>query len=266
LLNSRALSGHEDERLICNEVEHERKRDKHHAHRPSRPHQPSGSAAAHPGDSLRRPISARWLATRRRGRAASSLVPPRPDGLGAEVWRPLSVWKQRGVEFGEGSNEGSAESMSRLFRRPKESRHRGAVEQAIGSLEKVRRRRSAKTTSAKSEGGPYSKTVGLLGISALVALIVISLSVWLLRRRAREESTPVTPEQEEGAEAMHWEELEDEEEEWLPPGTPSAEGAPPREAPPPGEERPERRGETPTSPPTPPREEPPPGEERPGSR
>jgi hypothetical protein len=83
-----------------------------------------------------------------------------------------------------------------------------------------------------------------LGISALVALIIISLSVWLLRRRAREETTPdTTPEPEEGAEATHWEKLEEEKEEWLPPGAPSAEGAPPREAPPPGEEHPERRGE-----------------------
>ena len=39
----------------------------------------------------------------------------------------------------------------------------------------------------------------------------------------------------------------------------------PREEPPPGEERPERRGEAPTTPPTP-REEPPAGEERPGRR
>jgi hypothetical protein len=153
--------------------------------------------------------------------------------------------------------------MSRLFRRPKESRRRGAVEQVIGSLGKISRR-SAITTSAKNEGGAYSKAVRL-GIGALVALLIISLSVWLLRRRAGEETTPGTPEHEEGAEAMHWEELEDEKEEWLPPGTPGAEGAPPREAPPPGEERPERRGETPTSPPTS-REEPPPGEERPGRR
>jgi hypothetical protein len=45
---------------------------------------------------------------------------------------------------------------------------------------------------------------------------------------------------------------------------PSGERAP-REEPPPGEERPERRGEVPTTPPTP-REEPPAGEERPGRR
>ena len=153
--------------------------------------------------------------------------------------------------------------MSRLFRRPRKSRRRGAVEQANSALEKIRRR-SGKTTSAKNEGGAHSKAVRL-GIGALVALLIISLSVWLLRRRAREETTPGTPEPEEGAEAMHWEELEAEKEEWLAPGTPSAEGAPSREEPPPGEERPERRGETPTSPPTP-REEPPPGEERPGRR
>lgn len=45
---------------------------------------------------------------------------------------------------------------------------------------------------------------------------------------------------------------------------PGGEGAP-REEPPPGEERPERRGEAPTTPPSP-REEPPAGEERPGRR
>jgi hypothetical protein len=72
--------------------------------------------------------------------------------------------------------------MSRLFGsldRAQSSRRRGALEQAIGTLEKVRRR-SGRTTSAKSQGGAYSKAVGL-GISALAALIIISLSVWLLR-------------------------------------------------------------------------------------
>jgi hypothetical protein len=44
-----------------------------------------------------------------------------------------------------------------------------------------------------------------------------------------------------------------------------SEGQAPREAPPPGEERPERRGALPTTPPTT-QEEPPPGEERPGRR
>jgi hypothetical protein len=150
--------------------------------------------------------------------------------------------------------------MSRLFGRPKRTRRRGGVEQAIGALENVRSRFGRTTTSAKSKGGAYGKDVGL-GISVLAALVVISLSVWLLRRRAKEETTPVTPEPEGGVEAVRSEE----EEEVAPPGTPSAEDVPSREEPPPGEERPERRGETPTSPPTP-REEPPPGEERPGRR
>jgi len=40
-----------------------------------------------------------------------------------------------------------------------------------------------------------------LGISVLLALIVISLAVWLLRRSARDESTPATPEPGDGVEA-----------------------------------------------------------------
>jgi hypothetical protein len=148
--------------------------------------------------------------------------------------------------------------MSRLVGRPKRTRRRGGVAQAVGTLENVRGR-FGRTTSAKSEGGAYGKAVGL-GISALVALITISLSVRLLRKRAREETAPVTPEPEEGSEAVL-----SEDEVVVPPGPPSAEDVPPREEPPPGEERPEKRGETPTSPPTP-REEPPPGEERPGRR
>ena len=61
--------------------------------------------------------------------------------------------------------------MSRLSRKPRESRRRGAKEQAIGALalEKVRRR-SGRTTSSKSNAGAHSKGVRL-GISALVALI-----------------------------------------------------------------------------------------------
>jgi hypothetical protein len=137
--------------------------------------------------------------------------------------------------------------MSRLFGRPKRTRRRG------GNV----RRRFGRTKSAKSAGRAYGKTVGL-GTSLLLALIVISLAVLLLRRRAGEETTPVTPEPEADVEGVV-------EEEMAPPGTPSAEDVPPREEPPPGEERPERRGAPPTSPPTP-REEPPPGEERPGRR
>ena len=52
----------------------------------------------------------------------------------------------------------------------------------------------------KSKGGAYGKGVRL-GISVLLALIVISLAVWLLRRSATDESTPATPEPGEGVEA-----------------------------------------------------------------
>jgi len=61
-------------------------------------------------------------------------------------------------------------------------------------------RRFGRTTSTESKGGAYGKGVGL-GISVLLALIVISLAVWLLRRSARDESTPATPEPGEGVEA-----------------------------------------------------------------
>jgi pyruvate/2-oxoglutarate dehydrogenase complex dihydrolipoamide acyltransferase (E2) component len=62
-------------------------------------------------------------------------------------------------------------------------------------------RRFGRTTSAKkSKGAAYGKGVGL-GISVLLALIVISLAVWLLRRSARDESTPATPDPGEGVEA-----------------------------------------------------------------
>jgi pyruvate/2-oxoglutarate dehydrogenase complex dihydrolipoamide acyltransferase (E2) component len=61
-------------------------------------------------------------------------------------------------------------------------------------------RRFGRTTSTKSKGGAYGKGVGL-GISVLLALIVISLAVWLLRRSARDESTSATPEPGEGVEA-----------------------------------------------------------------
>jgi pyruvate/2-oxoglutarate dehydrogenase complex dihydrolipoamide acyltransferase (E2) component len=68
-------------------------------------------------------------------------------------------------------------------------------------------RRFGGTTSAKSKGGAYGKGVGL-GISVLLALIGISLGVWLLRRSsARDENTPATPKPGEGVEAR----LEEEE-------------------------------------------------------
>ena len=61
-------------------------------------------------------------------------------------------------------------------------------------------RRFRRTTTTKSKGGAYGKGVGL-GISILLALIGISLAVWLLRRSAADENTPATPEPGEGVEA-----------------------------------------------------------------
>ena len=62
-------------------------------------------------------------------------------------------------------------------------------------------RRFRRTTSTKkSQAGAFGKGAGL-GISVLLTLIAISLSVWLLRRSARDESTAATAEPGEGVEA-----------------------------------------------------------------
>ena len=79
-------------------------------------------------------------------------------------------------------------------------------------------------------------------------------------KKSQRRNRPTTPAPEEGVE-----EATPLGTEVMPPGPASAEDVSPREQPPPGEERPERRGATPTAPPTP-REEPPLGEERPGRR
>jgi outer membrane biosynthesis protein TonB len=131
-----------------------------------------------------------------------------------------------------------------------------AVEQARDALENVRGR-FGRTQRSRREGRAYGKLVGR-GIAVLTLLTISALAFRLLRRRAREETTPATPAPEEGVE-----EATPPEPEVVAPGPPTAEDVPPREEPPSGEERSERHGGTPTAPPTP-REEPPPGEERPG--
>ncbi len=124
--------------------------------------------------------------------------------------------------------------MARLFGRTKKSRRQEALEQALGTLANVRGRFST-TTSARSEGGASGKAVGM-GIVALVVLLIIFLSVWLLRRRVGEETAPVTPVPEEGVEEAA---LLEDEEVVVPPGAPSAEDVAPREdIPPLDEERP----------------------------
>ena len=146
-------------------------------------------------------------------------------------------------------------------------------EQDIGALQKVLGRFRTSTNAKREE--VVCGNAGRLGVVVLLILVIISLAFLLLRRRSREETAPVPMEAEEEAvleeavleEAVLEEAvlLEDDDEVVVPLGPPSAEDVALREDPPPGEERPERRGITPTTPPTP-REEPPPGEERPGRR
>ena len=124
------------------------------------------------------------------------------------------------------------------------SKHSEAVEQAIDALEKVRGRFGRLRT--RRGGRAYGDAVGL-GLGVLVAVVVLSLLLWRFRR-----TTVETIPAEEGVEAA-------------PPESEAIPLGPTREEPPPGEERPERRGVTPTVPPTP-REEPPPGEEPPERR
>jgi hypothetical protein len=109
----------------------------------------------------------------------------------------------------------------------------------------------------KRRGRAYGDAVGL-GIGILVMVITISLLFWMVRKMTRETGSAI-PVPEEGVEDALLERSA------VPPEPASAEDISPREEPPPGEERPERREATSTTSPTP-REEPPPGEERPEKR
>src|SRR5215207_10676939 len=113
-------------------------------------------------------------------------------------------------------------------------------EQDIGALEKVLGRFRT-STSAKREEVAHGNA-GRLGFVVVLILVMISLSVWLLRRRTREEPAPVVPvEAEEEAVRLEEEAVRLEEEVVVPPpGAPSAEGvvAPIEDPPPLGEERP----------------------------
>jgi len=147
------------------------------------------------------------------------------------------------------------------FRQRKTKRSK-AVEQATAALQNVRGRFGEGSAGRKERA--YGSAVWLGAGGVLVMATLFLLLLWLLGRgrRSREEpapTSPVSPVPEEDVEAVPPLGVV------VPPGPPSAEDVPLREEPPPGEERPERRGETPPTPPTP-REEPPPGEERPGGR
>src|SRR5215217_4771050 len=99
-------------------------------------------------------------------------------------------------------------------------------EQDLGGLQKVLKR-FRRSPSARREGLiiVYRGNAVRLGVVVLLILVIASLAFWLLRRRTREEEAALTtPPPEEDV-------VEEEEEE-----------VEVREAPPPGEERPERRG------------------------
>jgi hypothetical protein len=147
------------------------------------------------------------------------------------------------------------------FGRRRRTRRSEAVGQAMLALGNVRRRLGPSTTGRAREAN--GKAVVGVGIGGLAIAMMVVLAFLLLRRRRAGETASGIPDPEEGLEAVP---LEEEEEVMVaPPGVPSAEDVSPREEPPPGEERPERRGATSTTPPTP-QEEPPPGEERPERR
>jgi hypothetical protein len=158
--------------------------------------------------------------------------------------------------------KGWRKSMWGRFGQRRRSKRGQAVERATNALDNVWGRFGEGRTGRKERAYGSAVWLGTGGVLAMATLILLLL--WLLGRgrRSREETAPtapVPPVPEEDVEAV-------------PPlggvvpsAPPSAEDVAPREEPPPGEERPERRGETPTTPPTP-REEPPPGEERPGGR
>ncbi len=110
------------------------------------------------------------------------------------------------------------------FRR-RRTRRSEAVEQAIVALENVRERFGRLRT--RRGGRAYGDAVGL-GIGVLLTVLVLSLLFWRFRRTARE-TTSAIPVPEEGVEAA-------------PLGSEEIPLGPPREEPPPGEERPQSAG------------------------
>src|SRR5215203_5180333 len=113
-------------------------------------------------------------------------------------------------------------------------------EQDIGTVQKVLGRFRTSTSARREE--VVDGNAGRLGFGVLLILVIVSLSVWLLRRRTREETAPAVPvEAEEAAVRLDEAAVRLEEEVVVPPpGAPSAEDVVvPREDPPPlGEEHP----------------------------
>ena len=88
----------------------------------------------------------------------------------------------------------------------------------IGALQKAlqRFRRGTRATRREQLVIVYRGNAVRLGFIVLLILVTISLALWLLRRRSREESAPVPLEADEEAVL-----LEDEEEVVVPPGAPT---------------------------------------------
>ena len=154
--------------------------------------------------------------------------------------------------------------------RRKKDRRGEAIEQALSALGSAWGRLGMMRATRRRRD--HGNAIGV-GIGLVLVAIVISLLSLLLRRKARG-TTPATSVPEEGGEVtLPATEVVEEDEEITTPVTEvvpdemaeAAEYVPPREEPPPGEERPEKRGVTPVAPPAS-REEPSPGEERPERR
>ena len=105
-------------------------------------------------------------------------------------------------------------------------------EQDLGALQKVLKR--FRSPSARREGLVivYRGNAVRLGFFVLLIVVTISLALWLLQRRSREEVTPVPPLEAEEEAARSANGMV------VPPGPPSGEDIAPREDSPLGEERP----------------------------
>jgi hypothetical protein len=120
-------------------------------------------------------------------------------------------------------------------------------EQDLGALQKALNRfRRSPSTSREELVIVYGGNAVRLGFVVLLILVIGSLAFWLLRRRTREEEAAfTTPPSEEEVVVVGEEEVGPSvEETMVPSGSPLAEdtASTAREAPPPGEEDPERRG------------------------
>ena len=104
----------------------------------------------------------------------------------------------------------------------------------IGALQKALRRfrRGTRATRRDQLVIVYRGNAVRLGFIVLLILVTISLALWLLRRRTREEVTPVPPLEAEEEAARSANGMV------VPPGPPSGEDIAPREDSPLGEERP----------------------------